>query len=155
MNLSSNLIVNVNGVITFKNGQKGYIIKLDDGRNLFRTEAQFEQDLKNSRITDISAIIGGTVTGDYTFHRAGSSYIADETSTAVKEGKAKVGDTLYRTNDGYRVEGFLTFSRSMPKEVAYQAAQEIAKMLGFNKDSFKLAPVEVAEPAPVEVAETA
>lgn len=57
----------------------------------------------------IIGLIGKTGFADVEFYEAGAEYIATEVSSAVARGEAKVGDILFTTKKGSRIEGFVTF----------------------------------------------
>lgn len=93
---------------------------------------------------------------DVEFHQAGDEYIATEESTAVKNGEAKVGDTLLTLKKGSRVEGFLTFPLT-DLENAQRAFMDSANPMVLMQGLFGISaptPVAVAVPTPVVIAET-
>lgn len=83
---------------------------------------------------------------DVEFHQAGDPYIASEESTAVKNGTAKVGETLLTLKKGSRVEGFLTFPLT-DLENAQRAFMDSANPMLLMQGLFG-----ISAPAPVAVA---
>ena len=93
---------------------------------------------------------------DVEFHEAGDEYIATEESTAVKNGEAKVGDTLLTLKKGSRVEGFLTFPLT-DLENAQRAFMDSANPMVLMQGLFGISaptPVAVAVPTPIAITET-
>lgn len=99
----------------------------------------------------IIGLINKTGFADVEFHEAGEAYIATEESTAVKNGEAQVGDTLYTTKKGSRVEGFLTFPLT-DLETAQRNAMEMADPMVLIQALFGITTVPVV--APVAIAPT-
>lgn len=112
---------------------------------IYRSEKVALIDLRDAGITatrlaDVELVelrerfIGGRVSGDIIFHNAGSTYIADANSTAVVSGAVEVGATLKRKADQFRVERFLTISRSdnamLRSAIAKEAGQAMAQLCG-------------------------
>lgn len=79
----------------------------------------------------VIGLVGKTGLVDVEFYEAGSEYIATEDSTAVKEGNAQVGDTLYTEKKGSRVEGFINFPLS-DMELAQQQLLQSNPMMAFQ-----------------------
>lgn len=132
------------------------LIGLANGTTLVRTEGQFSKDLEKSFLKqrDIKDLIGGSISGDAKFHKAGEKYLADENSSAVKAGTAKEGDELAYEKDGYRVEGFLTVTindkANMLNRVATAQAELMQEIFGFaSAPKAEVTPEVVAEKAPV------
>jgi len=99
----------------------------------------------------IIGLINKTGFADVEFHEAGDSYIATEESTAVKNGEAKVGDTLLTLKKGSRVEGFLTFPLT-DLENAQRAFMDSANPMLLMQGLFGISaptPVAVAVPTPI------
>jgi hypothetical protein len=94
----------------------------------------------------IIGLINKTGFADVAFHEAGDDYIASEESTAVKNGEAKVGDTLKTLKKGSRVEGFLTFPLT-DLENAQRAFMDSANPMLLMQGLFG-----ISAPAPVSVA---
>ena len=104
----------------------------------------------------IIGLINKTGFADVEFHQAGDEYIATEESTAVKNGEAKVGDTLLTLKKGSRVEGFLTFPLT-DLENAQRAFMDSANPMVLMQGLFGISaptPVAVAVPTPVVATET-
>lgn len=101
-------------VISKKNGIAYTNITLSNGTVLTRTTVQFKEDLKASFLKerDVRNLFGGTVEGDFTFHKAGSTYKTTEFSKDVIAGNIEAGVSLKHEKDGYRVEGFLFLNPS-------------------------------------------
>lgn len=114
------------------------LIGLTDGTTLVRTEGQFAKDLEKSFLKqrDVKDLIGGSIEGDFKFHKQGEKYIADENASAVKAGEAKVGDELAYAKDGYRVEGFIGLTintkADMLNRSAHASAELMQEILGFT-----------------------
>ena len=114
------------------------LIGLANGTTLVRTEGQFSKDLGKSFLKprDVKDLIGGTIEGEATYHKAGAKYIADENATAVKEGRAKIGDELAYEKDGYRVDGFMSFTvnakADMLNRAALASAELMQEIMGFS-----------------------
>lgn len=107
------------------------LIELNNGQTIVRTEGQFAKDLEKSflKAKDVKDLRGGTIEGDATFHKAGDKYIADENSSAVKTGEAKVGDELTYAKDGFRVEGFLGLEINSKADMLNRSAQASAELM--------------------------
>ena len=112
-------ILSVSPVITGSDGRDIHIIGVVDPATsqtttLIRTPSQLAKDLEGSFLKydrlNCASIIGETVTGNVIAYKAGENYVANEFSSAVKAGIAKIGDKVTHANDGNRIEGFLTFS---------------------------------------------
>lgn len=133
---------------------KGVVaIRLTDGTTVIRTQRQFILDLRNSGhigdtgedISDSTVITrmmnkitvreairnlnGGSVEGDFKFHKAGEQYLATENSKAVLESTAKVGESLAYEKDGYRIEGFLNVQYSARVEQTRSNAMILAELM--------------------------
>jgi hypothetical protein len=123
-------------------------------KGIARTPKQVILDLQNSlrlptNVTDINdprvdnalrKCIGGTVSGDIKFFKAGDKYEVQEGHPALTDkshemfGKVKVGDELTASSDGAWVEGFLNLEYSqqnaMMTEVASGIAETFASIFG-------------------------
>src|SRR6266403_3372766 len=123
-------IISVSGLVPSAKGNV-VLIGLNNGTTLVRTEGQFSKDLEKSFLKqrDVKDLIGGTIDGDAKHHKAGEEYLADENSSAVKAGNAKIGDPLKYEKEGYRVEGFLTFQINPKADMLNRAAQASAELM--------------------------
>lgn len=123
-------VISVSGLVPSAKGNV-VLIGLSNGTTLVRTEGQFNKDLEKSflKSRDIKDLIGGTIEGDAKHHKAGEKYLADDNSSAVKAGTAKVGDELAYEKEGYRVEGFLTFQINPKADMLNRAAQASAELM--------------------------
>lgn len=83
------------------------LITLSNGTVIVRDDKQFAADLKGSFLKprQVKHLKGGTVEGDFKFHKKGDPYIANEFNTKGVD----AGTPLAYESDGYRVEGFLDF----------------------------------------------
>ena len=116
-------IVSVSPVFTGKDGKDIHVINVVDAKgastSLIRTPSQLVKDLENSFLTydklNLSALAGETVSGDVQAYKIGEKYVANEFSSAVKAGTAKIGDEITHSSDGNRIEGFLSFNMSISK----------------------------------------
>ena len=92
-----------------------HLLKVVDDKGvsstLVRTPSQLAKDLSNSFLEyspmHLACIAGERVIGDINPYKVGEKYIANENSTAVKNGSAKVGDEVTHTSDGNYINGFL------------------------------------------------
>lgn len=111
------------------------LIELANKTTLVRTEGQFAKDLQKSFLTnrDVKDLIGGTIEGEATFHKAGEKYIANAESSAVKAGEAKEGEELTYAKDGYRVEGFMRVELNPKADMMNRSASAYADVM---KDIF-------------------
>lgn len=123
-------IVSVSGLVPSTKGNV-VLIGLNNGTTLVRTEGQFSKDLDKSFLKqrDVKDLINGEIEGDAKHHKAGEKYLADENSSAVKAGTAKIGDELAYEKEGYRVEGFLTFQINPKADMLNRAAQASAELM--------------------------
>ena len=131
--MKSSVIANVR-TPKMENGDTLYVLDLIDGYSLVRSEVQFKADCSGSFATTSavapSALIGGQVGGDFEFHKAGSTYIADENSGVVIRGEANVGDEITREKDGSYVNGFLTLQKNLQAQIADSAAAQVLAQAG-------------------------
>jgi hypothetical protein len=118
------IIVHYEGEKSDENGNSGLLF----------TVPQFEMLLKNSNLgTEVDSDIlrslnGGQLTIECEYKTKGSKYIADENSTAVRNGSANVGDTLEKELSGY-IYGDLTKGnviRNPNNEMIFGAINKIA-----------------------------
>ena len=114
-------------VVSKKDGRVVNLITLNNGTVIVRDSKQFKADLKGSflRTRQVKDLIGGTVSGDFTYHKAGTEYIANEFTTVSG---AKAGDVLTYEKDGYRVEGFLNLEVSAKADQADRNATAYAEI---------------------------
>jgi hypothetical protein len=111
-------VISVSPVITGKDGRDIHVLTVVDdstgeSTTLIRTPTQLKKDLEGSFLKydrlNLASIIGETVSGDVRHYKKGETYTANEYSSAVKAGTAKIGDAVTHSDDGNRIEGFLTF----------------------------------------------
>jgi hypothetical protein len=130
--MQTNQIIDITTPVVKATNRELIVLHLDNNKSLVRDRKQFELDVRNSLSSSVSMdelgdLIGGTVSGDYQWNEAGSTYIADATSSIVKSGKANIGDTIERTESGYRVEGFLKLKASASASQEVRIAAAIAR----------------------------
>ncbi len=115
-------------VASKKDGRIVNLITLNNGTVIVRDTKQFNADLKGSflRARQVKDLIGGTVSGDFKYHKQGDKYIANE---FTKVSGAKEGDELEYSSDGYRVEGFLTLEVSAKADQADRNAMANAELM--------------------------
>lgn len=113
-------------------------------------DPRFDEALRRS--------IGGTITGDIKFFKAGDEYLVEEGHPALTDathemyGKVKEGDKLNAKSDGAWVEGFLQIVFSQQQDLNLTIASNIAdsfRNMFNNVPATPVAPVQ-----PVEITDT-
>lgn len=142
------IITNVRFVRTKETHERGVVLDVKGyAKSIYRNEKQFLSDLKGSfRLSDDvvdlndSAVLnvlphlrGKEVEGNFIYRLVGDTYEANEFSTAVKNGKAKVGQQIAVEKEGFYVEGFLMIPKTQEEllfaNVASDAGKALAKLL--------------------------
>lgn len=154
-------ILGVDFINNVKTGNKFFALKVEGiDQNIVRSVKAFLTDLRNSAligddVTDVNDarvlklrrnLKNGVLSGDMEIYKAGSHYIADENSSAVRNEIAKPGDVLVREKDGVRVDGFLDFTVNARTLLNQEIAESVA-----NTVSGMFAGVSMATPAIEEI----
>lgn len=122
--------------ITAKDGRIVNLITLSNDTVIVRDTNQFNADLKGSRVRKraLNDLHGGTVEGDFKYHKAGQPYTTNE--YIDKEGNTVEAREGIYERDGYRVEGFLTLIISAKADQADRNAMAnaelMAEILGYD-----------------------
>ena len=157
---TSSTIIGIRRPKIITTGERVFAIDLVDGTTLIRRTKQFMADVDNSALALTNAdavadalkvkaslkdLIGGTVEGDFTYGKKGSTFLADEAYIKALTDDAgnvpqklclvgnvpiekvpAVGDAIIRKANGYRVEGFLCFELSDKAAERISVGEQIA-----------------------------
>ena len=103
-----------------------------DFQNSFRLDESVT-NVKDARFNEaLRKSIGGTVSGDIKFFKAGDEYVVEEGHPALTNpdhdyyGKVKEGDTLKASTDGCWVTGFLNVQYSQTNNMIDAVSKEVA-----------------------------
>jgi len=91
-------------------------------------------------------LIGVVANGEFSYHKAGDTYLIDENHPAITgnthklSGQVKVGDKVPYEQDGFRIEGFLAFPFTQGELNRMAIADKVAEgfLASFGISSFAL-----------------
>ena len=171
-------MVKIKQVRFIKNNAKGeainlVVLDLSNGKpSIVRTAKAFIQDLDNSFLVEnVSSIRdprvrtwmrdlkGATITGDIKHHKAGETWIVQETSSVMTDknhpqfGTVEVGQSMTYEKDMTRVDGFLDFQPNemvMARQANAHAMAQMQAQLAGAFDTFDTPSNDVIEGATPE-----